>query len=102
MAANIPPQRHRCPKHDWCTVPGHGHQTHVGEARVLTTSRGTEIRVSLTAEGNQEPILQMEAAFESGTPMMELAALDPVEAVELAGFLLRLARVAQDARHEIR
>jgi hypothetical protein len=101
MAVNIPPQRHRCPRHDWCTVPVRGHQAHAGEARVLTTSRGVEIRVSLTAEGDQEPVLQMEAAFESGTPMMELAEMEPVEAVELAGFLLRLARVAQVTRHEI-
>jgi len=33
--------------------------------------------------------------------MMELAELDAAEAVELAGFLLRLARVAQGTRDEV-
>ena len=43
MAVSIPPQRHRCPIHDWCTEPAHGHRVHVGEMHVLTTARGIEI-----------------------------------------------------------
>jgi hypothetical protein len=101
MAVNIPPQRHRCTRHVWCVERGPAHQTHAGEAQVLATSRGTEIRLSLTAEGDQPPVVQMEAAFERGGPMMELAELDATEAVELAGFLLRLARVAEGTRDEV-
>jgi len=101
MAVNIPPQRHRCTTHEWCVERGQGHQTHAGEAQVLTTARGTEIRVSLMAEGDEAPVVHMEAAFDRGGPLMELAELDAAEAVELAGFLLRLARVAQSARNEV-
>ena len=95
MAVNIPPQRHRCTKHEWCVSRGQGHRVHVGEAQLLTTSRGTEIRVSLSAEDDEEPIVHLEAAFERGGAVMELAELAAPEAIELAGFLLRFARVAQ-------
>ena len=98
MAGSIPPQRHRCPTHDWCSEPGQGHRVHVGEMHVLTTARGIEFRVSLSAEGEDDPLVQMDAAFERFGPHMELAELDAAEAVELAGFLLRLARVAQVTR----
>jgi len=98
MAVSIPPQRHRCPVHDWCTEPSHGHRVHVGEMHVLTTARGIEFRVSLSAEGDADALVQIEAAFDRSGPHMELAELDAAEAVELAGFLLRLARVAQVTR----
>jgi hypothetical protein len=102
MAAEIPPQRQRCPVHDWCTTSGHGHHTHVGEAHVLAAERGTEFRVSLSADGDDPPLVQVEAALDSGGPLMEVAELDAAEALELAGFLLRLARVAQVERNEAR
>jgi hypothetical protein len=102
MAVGIPPQRQRCPMHDWCTTAGHGHRAHVGEAHVLTAERGTEFRVSLSAEDDEPPLVQVEAAFDSGGPLMEVAELDAAEALELAGFLLRLARVAQVERNEAR
>ncbi|HSE09476.1 MAG TPA: hypothetical protein VLB29_12490 [Nocardioidaceae bacterium] len=98
MAASIPPQRHRCPVHEWCTEAGPVHEAHVGEVHVLTTARGLEFRVSLNAEGDAAPVVQMEAAFERSGPLMDLAELDPAEALELAGFLLRLARVAEVER----
>lgn len=102
MGVGIPPQRHRCPVHGWCTTAGQGHRTHVGEAQVLTTDRGTEFRVTLSAEDHGPPLVQIEATFDSGGPPMEVAELDAAEAVELAGFLLRLARVAQVERNEAR
>jgi hypothetical protein len=102
MAVDIPPQRHRCPVHDWCTTAGHGHKAHVGEAHVLSAERGTEFRLSLSAEGDQPPLVQIEASFDSGGALMEVAELDAAEALELAGFLLRLARVAQVERNEAR
>jgi hypothetical protein len=71
---------------------------HVGETQVLTTARGIEFRVSLSAEDGADPVVQIEAAFDRSGPHMELAELDAAEAVELAGFLLRLARVAQVTR----
>jgi hypothetical protein len=67
---------------------------------VLTTARGIEFRVSLSAEDDAAPVVQMEAAFDRSGPHMELAELDAAEAVELAGFLLRLARVAQVTRSD--
>jgi hypothetical protein len=102
MAVDIPPQRHRCPVHDWCTTAGHGHRAHVGEAHVLSTERGTEFRVSLTAEDDEPPLVHVEAALNGDGPLMEVAELDAAEALELAGFLLRLARVAQVERNEAR
>lgn len=98
MADNSAPQRHGCPVHEWCGESAAGHRSHVGEVHVLTTSRGLEFRVSLNAEGDGAPVVQLEAAFESSGPLMDLAELDPAEALELAGFLLRLARVAEVER----
>ena len=102
MGVGIPPQRHRCLVHDWCTTAGHGHRTHLGEPQVLTTDRGTEFRVTLSAEDHDPPLVQVEARFERGGPPLEVAELDAAEAVELAGFLLRVARVAQVERNEAR
>lgn len=102
MAADIPPQRHRCLVHEWCTTAGPGHRTHVGEVHVLTTERGTELRVALTAEDRERPVVQFEAVLDEDGPPMEVADLDAAEAVELAGFLLRAARVAQVERNETR
>lgn len=102
MGVGVPPQRHRCSVHEWCRTAGPAHRSHVGEAQVLTTSRGTEFRVTLSAEGHEAPVVQVEAAFDSGGPLMEVTELDAAEAVELAGFLLRLARVAQVERNEAR
>jgi hypothetical protein len=102
MAINIPPQRHRCTRHEWCLARGQGHKVHLGEVHVLSTANGTELRVSLNAEGDQDPVVHVEATFESGGPLMELAELGAAEAVELAGFLLRLARAAQMTPKEVR
>lgn len=102
MAAGTPPQRPRCPTYPWCVERTAGHRLHVGEAEVLATSRGTELRVSLSAEGPDEPVVQIEATFEHGGPMMELAGLDVGEALTLAGFLLRVGRVAQEAGRGVR
>ena len=100
--AGIPEQRHRCPRHEWCVERLRGHHTHVGDQQILTTSRGTEIRVSLSAEGDATPVVQMEATFERGGPAMELAELEAAEAVELAGSLLGQARVAELDRNKVR
>lgn len=102
MAGGIPSQRHRCPTYEWCTERISGHKDHVGEAQVLTTSRGHEIRVSLVAGPDEEPTVQVEASFDHPTPMMEVAEMDAAEAVELAGFLLRLAREAQGSGKGVR
>lgn len=98
----IPPQRHRCPTYAWCRERAPGHRLHVGEACVLSTSRGTEIRVSLTAGADREPALLVEGTFDDGGPMMELTELDAREATELAEVLLRLAQAAQGSRKEVR
>ena len=63
MAVSIPPQRHRCPTHEWCTEAAHGHRMHVGELHALTTARGIEIRVSLSAEDGADPVVRVEATF---------------------------------------
>lgn len=102
MAVGIPSQRHRCPTYEWCTERAAGHKDHVGEIQVLTTAQGHEIRVSLIATGDKQPVVQVEASFDHPTPMMEVAEMDPAEAVELAGFLLRLARVAQGSGEGVR
>lgn len=102
MAVGIPSQRHMCPAYEWCVERAPGHREHVGEVRVLTTSRGHEVRVSLSADYEQEPVVQIEAALNRGGPVMEVAELDAAEAVELAGFLLRLARVAQASGKGVR
>lgn len=101
MAVSIPPQRHRCSRHRWCLARGQGHQVHRGEAHLLTTSLGTEIRVSLSAEGDAEPVVHLEAALDRGGAMLELAELEPAEAVELAGFLLHLGQDAQTGRNQV-
>lgn len=98
---NIPPQRHRCTKHQWCLARVQGHHVHVGEVHLLTTARGTEIRVSLNAEEDAEPVVHMEATFDRGGAMMELAELEATEAIELAGYLMSLGRVAQVERNEV-
>jgi hypothetical protein len=102
MGVDIPPQRHRCPAYEWCVERREGHSVHVGEVHVLTTSRGIEIRVLLSATEAHAPVVQIEAALEKGGPLMELTELDAAEAVELAGFLLRLARVAQGSGEGVR
>ncbi len=68
---------------------------------MLGTFRGTELRVSLSAEDEQEPVVDVEVAFDPGGPLMQLAELEAPEAVELAGVFLRLARIAQGAKDGI-
>jgi hypothetical protein len=102
MADGIPPQRRRCPTYEWCHERAPGHRLHVGEEQLLTTSRGTEIRVSVTANAGQEPVVLIEGAFDHGGPMMEMAELDASEAMELAGFLSRLGRLARGSGKEVR
>ena len=101
MAADIPPQRHRCPIYEWCEERTPGHRVHVGEAHVVNTSRGTELRVSVTANAHHGPVLLVEGAFNHGGPMMELTELDPQEAVDLAELFLRLAHVARESRRQV-
>lgn len=101
MTDGIPPQRRRCPTYEWCDERSPGHRVHVGEAKVLPTSHGREIRVSVTANAGQEPVVIVEGAFDHGGPHMEVAELDPAEAIELAGFLLRLGRVARGSGSEV-
>ena len=102
MSVSIPPQRRVCATYDWCMASGQRHQTHVGEVHTVGTSRGTEVRVSLSAHNDEDPLVELEVAFEPGGPAMEVAQLDPAEAVELAGCFLRLARTAQNADRGIR
>ena len=91
----IPSPQQRCIVHEWCTVLRPGHRTHIGEVHLLATSRGTRLRVSLVAEDRSEPFVHLEAAFHAEGPLLEVAELDPAEAVELAGMFLRLARVGR-------
>lgn len=94
----IPSQRHRCRLYDWCTTAGR-HDVHVGEVRTLVTENGRRLRVSLTAEGDGPPVLAVEVGLRENQPLLEVVELEPVEAVELAGVLLRLARTADSSRH---
>lgn len=98
MAARIPSQRNRCTMHSWCVVRSRGHRVHQGEAQTLSTAAGTEIRLALTAEADEAPVVLLEATFDSGGAMMEVAEIAVPEAVELAEFLLRLAGTAQVTR----
>lgn len=102
MTGGIPPQRHRCPSYEWCTERTPGHKDHVGQIQLMTTSRGQELRVSLTATRDNAPTVLIEATLDPHGPMMEVAEMDPAEAVELASFLLRLARVAQESGEGVR
>ena len=102
MAVSIPPQRRACATYDWCMASGPRHDAHLGEVHTVDTSRGTQMRVSLSAHNDEEPLVELEVAFEPGGPAMEVAQLDAAEAVELAGIFLRLARVAQSADKGIR
>lgn len=95
----IPSQRQRCDVFDWCTASGRRHEQHVGEVRILVTETGRRLRVSLTAEGDAPPRLAVELSFRDDQPLLEVVELEPAEAVELAGMLLRLARTAHTARH---
>jgi hypothetical protein len=100
MAVNVPTQRRRCPRHTWCNQRGQGHSAHEGEVQVLATAHGTAIRLSLTADDDDAPSVHVEASLDEGGPMMDLAELAPAEATDLAGLLLRLARVTQVAENE--
>jgi hypothetical protein len=100
--ARIPSQRNRCTKHAWCVARSHGHPVHQGAPQSLTTSAGTELRLSLSAEDDDAPTVLLEATFESGGAMLEIAELDVPEAIELAEFLLRLAGTTQVTRGSLR
>ena len=102
MTVVIPPQRGHCPTFPWCSGSEAAHRVHVGELHVLNTTRGAELRVSLNAEDDQPPRVHLEATFDTSGPAMDLAELDPTEAVELAGVFLRLARIAQGATNGAR
>lgn len=95
--ADIPSQRQRCATYEWCTATVRGHRSHVGEVHRLATARGTRLRVSLMAEDQHDPVVVIEAAFHRDNPLLEVAELEPAEAVELAGMFLRLARVGHGA-----
>jgi len=95
MTAAIPPQRNRCRMHVWCTATTRRHRVHTGEAFLLTTVRGVELRVALTAENDQPPVVTLEASFETSGPLMQLAELEVAEALELAEVFQRLARAAR-------
>ncbi|HEU4512171.1 MAG TPA: hypothetical protein VFR87_03610 [Nocardioidaceae bacterium] len=90
--AGIPSQRQQCVVYAWCTAVGRGHRTHVSKPLVFRTAQDPVLQVSLTAENQHAPFVHLEAAFASGEALMEIAELEPAEAVELAGLLLRLAR----------
>lgn len=92
--AGIPSQRQQCAVHEWCTAVGRGHRAHVSKPHVFTTAQDATLQVSLTAEDRQAPVVHLQAAFALGDPLMEITELEPAEAVELAGLLLRLARTA--------
>lgn len=92
MEQAVPAQRRRCTVHDWCTTPGGDHRVHGGALRTFTNSEGTEVRVLLTADGHEEPVVRIEVAYGPAGPGLEVMNLDTTEAVELAGVLLRLAR----------
>lgn len=94
----IPSQRQRCRLYDWCTAPGR-HAVHVGEVRTLITGTGRRLRVSLTADDDAAAVLAVEVGLRDGQPLLEIVDLEPAEAVELAGVLLRLARTADSSRH---
>ncbi len=91
----IPSQRRRCAVYDWCTTVGTGHRTHVSKPHVFRTAGGATLQVSVTAEDHGAPAVHLEAGFGPGEALMEITELEPAEAVELAGLLLRLARTAQ-------
>jgi hypothetical protein len=97
MSAAIPPQRNRCPVHDWCTATGRRHQVHTGDAHALTTTRGVELRMMLAAEGDHPPVVQVEVSFEPTGPLMHLTELEPSEARRMAELLGRVGRAAQPA-----
>lgn len=95
MTAAIPPQRNRCLVHAWCTATTPRHRVHTGGNVLLTTARDVELRVALTAEDDQPPVVTLEASFESAGPLMQLAELEVAEALELAEVFQRLARAAR-------
>jgi hypothetical protein len=66
----------------------------VSQPHVLRTAHDATLQVSLTAENRHEPVVHLEAALGRADVLLEIADLDPAEAVELAGVLLRLARTA--------
>lgn len=99
MEEGIPAQRRRCATHGWCTVSGQGHVVHAGELHTVTNAEGTEIRIFLTAERDDDPVVRVEIAYGPTGPGLEVMDLDPTESVGLAGVLLRLARTAQ-AHHD--
>lgn len=90
----IPSQRQQCAVYDWCTAVGRGHRTHVSKPHIFRTADLSMLQVSLTAEDQHAPVVHLEAAFGPGEVLMEITELEPAEAVELAGLLLRLARTA--------
>lgn len=90
----IPAQRSRCPAHPWCTAPGRDHRVHTGHVHALTSARGTEVRLVMTAEGAAEPHVRVEVAYSPLGPGFDVVELDAAEALELAGVLLRMGRDA--------
>lgn len=87
----VPPQGRRCPTHEWCTLSSDGHHSHIGDVHVIGTALRSQVSLSLDArEGASVVRVQ--------TGPTGLVALEPAEAVELAGVLLRLARTAQETR----
>lgn len=90
--AGIPSQRRRCATYDWCTAATRGHRVHTSESQTLTAATGVRLRVSLCAEDDREPFVHIEASFGPDEPLLEIAELDPAEALELAGMFLRQAR----------
>ena len=92
--AGIPSQRRHCTTYEWCTAATRGHRVHTSEGQTLTAATGVRLRVSLTAEDHREPFVLIEASYGAEEPLLEIAVLDPAEALELAGMFLRQARQA--------